>query len=45
MEEREYESIAQMHGSMSLLRCPDPAAFERGNYIRLLQTWRPDRVI
>jgi len=44
MDEREYESIAQMRGSMSLLRCPDPAAFERGNYIRLLQTWRPDRV-
>jgi dihydroorotate dehydrogenase (fumarate) len=44
MEEREYESIAQMHGSMSLMRCPDPAAFERGNYVKLLQTWRPDRV-
>ena len=40
MEEREYESVAQMHGSMSLDRCPDPAAFERGNYIKLLQTWR-----
>jgi len=41
MEEREYESIAQMRGSMNLLRCPDPNAFERGNYIKLLQTWRP----
>jgi dihydroorotate dehydrogenase (fumarate) len=40
MEEHEYESIAQMHASMSLDRCPDPAAFERGNYIKLLQTWR-----
>lgn len=40
MTEREYESVAQMRGSMSLGRCPDPAAFERGNYVRLLQTWR-----
>jgi dihydroorotate dehydrogenase (fumarate) len=40
MEERDYESIAQMRGSMSLERCPDPLAFERGNYMRILQTWR-----
>jgi len=40
MEEHEYESLAQMHGSMNLLRCPDPAAFERANYTRILQTWR-----
>lgn len=45
MDEREYGSIAEMHGSMSLLRCPDPAAFERGNYVKLLQTWRPDRAV
>ena len=41
MIEHEYESVAQMRGSMSLGRCPDPAAFERGNYVKLLQTWRP----
>ena len=41
MTEHEYASVAQMRGSMSLDRCPDPAAFERGNYVRLLQTWRP----
>lgn len=40
MEEHEYDSIAQMRGSMSLARCPDPAAFERGNYMRVLQSWR-----
>jgi dihydroorotate dehydrogenase (fumarate) len=40
MTEREYDSIAQMRGSMSLARCPDPLAFERGNYMRILQTWR-----
>jgi len=41
MTEREYDSVAQMRGSMSLGRCPDPAAFERGNYVKILQTWRP----
>ena len=37
----EYESLAQMHGNMSLETCPDPAAFERSNYMRVLQSWRP----
>ena len=40
MTEREYESIGQIHGSMDLLRCPDPREFERGNYLRVLQSWR-----
>jgi hypothetical protein len=29
-----------MRGSMNLARSPDPAAFERANYIRVLQGWR-----
>lgn len=41
MEEREYESLRQMRGSMSLDRCPDPGAFARSNYMRVLQTWKP----
>ena len=40
MEDHEYEGIGPMRGSMSLLRCPDPAAFERANYSRILQGWR-----
>jgi dihydroorotate dehydrogenase (fumarate) len=40
MEEHEYFSLAQLHGSMNLSRCPDPAAFERANYMRTLQSWR-----
>jgi len=36
----EYESLRQMRGSMSLLHCPDPEAYERANYIRTLQTWK-----
>jgi dihydroorotate dehydrogenase (fumarate) len=41
MEEHEYASLRQMQGSMNLTRCPDPAAFERANYMRVLQSWRP----
>ncbi|WP_431856162.1 dihydroorotate dehydrogenase-like protein [Azospirillum sp.] len=40
LEEHEYESLAQAQGSMNLLRCPDPAAFERGNYQKILQGWK-----
>jgi dihydroorotate dehydrogenase (fumarate) len=40
MREHEYESLAQMRGSMSHARSPDPAAFERANYMRVLQGWK-----
>jgi len=40
LEEHEYESLEQMRGSMSLARCPEPKAFERGNYIKILQSWK-----
>jgi dihydroorotate dehydrogenase (fumarate) len=40
MEENGYDSVRQMRGSLSLSRCPDPAAFERGNYMRVLSNWR-----
>ena len=33
------ESLDQMRSSMSLSRCPDPASLERGNYLRVLQSW------
>jgi dihydroorotate dehydrogenase (fumarate) len=35
-DEHGYDTVAQMRGRMSLARCPDPGAFERGNYIRIL---------
>ena len=37
MEEHEYESVAQMQGSMSQLRCADPGAFERAQYMRAVK--------
>jgi dihydroorotate dehydrogenase (fumarate) len=39
LELHEYESLRQMQGSMSLLRCHNPKAYERTNYIRTLQSW------
>ena len=34
MESHEYESVRQMQGCMSQIRCPDPSAFERAQYMR-----------
>ena len=38
MEQHEYESIRQMRGSMSQLRCADPTAFERAQYMRAVKS-------
>src|SRR6202521_6042710 len=37
MEDHEYESVQQMQGSMSQIRCPDPGAFERAQYMRAVK--------
>jgi dihydroorotate dehydrogenase (fumarate) len=42
MEEHEYASASQIIGSMGLSRCPDPTAYERGNYMSLLQSFHAD---
>lgn len=42
MIEHEYDSVAQMRGSMSQIHCAEPAAFERANYMKVLGSWRPD---
>jgi dihydroorotate dehydrogenase (fumarate) len=39
LEEKEYESIAQLRGSMCQARVPEPAAFERAHYIRTVGTF------
>ena len=39
MEEHEYESINQMCGSMSQQNVPDPALYERANYMRVLSSY------
>ena len=40
MEEREYTSIRQMQGSMSQKSVSNPAAFERANYMKVLNSFR-----
>jgi dihydroorotate dehydrogenase (fumarate) len=40
LEEHEYHSLRQMQGSMNLEACPDPAVYERANYMLMLQSWR-----
>jgi dihydroorotate dehydrogenase (fumarate) len=39
MAEREYVSVEQMKGSLSQRACPDPAAFERANYMKALTSY------
>lgn len=36
MVEKGYDSVDQLRGSMSQQNCPQPAAFERGNYMKAL---------
>lgn len=40
MEENEYKSIQQMQGSMSQKAVTDPAAFERANYMKVLNSYK-----
>ena len=40
MQEREYESVQQMQGSMNQKSVKEPAAFERANYMKVLGSFR-----
>ena len=39
LAEREYTSVDELRGSASAATSPDPAAFERANYMRTLHSW------
>jgi dihydroorotate dehydrogenase (fumarate) len=39
MREGEYESVAQLRGSVSRTNVEDPSAYERANYMRTLRSW------
>lgn len=41
LDRHEYESLEEMQGSMSLSACPDASAYERANYMEILQNWKP----
>lgn len=43
MERHEFESVAQMKGSMSLQSCGEPGAFVRANYLKMLQSYLAPR--
>ena len=41
LEEHEYDSVEQLKGSLSQMKCPNPEAFERAQYVRGISTsWR-----
>ncbi|KKI98057.1 dihydroorotate dehydrogenase-like protein [Prochlorothrix hollandica] len=41
LEDHEYESVKQLQGSMSQLHCPNPSEFERAQYMKAVQTYKP----
>ena len=41
MDEREYESVAQLKGAMSQQNLPDPSAFARAAYLNTLDSFSP----
>jgi dihydroorotate dehydrogenase (fumarate) len=40
LEKHEWSSLAEMRGNMNLSRVPDADAYERANYMLMLQGWR-----
>ncbi len=40
VRDHDYATLDAMRGALSLKRCPDPAAFERANYMQILQSWQ-----
>jgi dihydroorotate dehydrogenase (fumarate) len=43
MELHEYASVAQMQGSMSQAKLPDPAAMERSGYVQVIKAFQTSR--
>ncbi len=39
MQKKGYDSVAKIKGMLSQAKCPDPAAFERGNYMKALTSF------
>ena len=39
LDDRGYESVSQLRGSMSHATTAEPAAFERANYVEVLHSW------
>jgi len=41
LEANEYESLEQLRGSVSYKHSQDPSAYERANYVDVLDNWQP----
>ncbi len=41
LEVKQCDSLIQLQGSMSQMRCPDPSIFERVQYLKAVQTYQP----
>jgi dihydroorotate dehydrogenase (fumarate) len=41
LDDKEYESISQLKGSISQQHAADPAAFARANYVSVLNSYKP----
>jgi dihydroorotate dehydrogenase (fumarate) len=40
MQENEWSSLTEMRGNMSVDKIPNPQAYVRANYMRMLQSWQ-----
>jgi dihydroorotate dehydrogenase (fumarate) len=40
LQEHDWNSLSEMRGNMNLQKVPDPDAYERANYMLMLQGWR-----
>lgn len=41
MDERDYERVGELRGSVSRRNVPDPQVYERANYYQVLHSWAP----
>ncbi len=44
LQEHEYHCVRQLQGTMSQAACPTPSEFERVQYMKAIQTYRPHPV-
>jgi dihydroorotate dehydrogenase (fumarate) len=46
LEQKRYRSISEIKGRLSMRNCPDPTAFERANYLKIIAgpstLWDPE---
>ena len=43
MDERDYDSVQQLRGSVSRANVPDPQMYDRANYFQTIHSWVDSR--